>query len=84
MGDPVRDPLVSSLGLPGGNITGTSFLGPELVSKRLALLKELLPALSRVGVLWHPDAYGERTMRGMQETSQKPPGVSVCSCSWWR
>jgi ABC-type uncharacterized transport system substrate-binding protein len=67
MGDPVRDGLVASLARPGGNITGTSFLGPELVPKRLALLKEVLPKVSRVGVLWHPGAFGERTMREMLE-----------------
>ena len=65
MGDPVEDELVSSLARPGGNLTGTTFLGPELVSKRLQLLKEIVPALSRVVVLWHPQAYGERTMAGM-------------------
>jgi putative ABC transport system substrate-binding protein len=65
MADPVEDELVSSLARPGGNITGTSFLGPELVSKRLQLLKELVPGLSRVFVLWHPGAYSERTMAGM-------------------
>ena len=48
MGDPVRDELVASLPRPGGNITGTTFLGPELVPKRLALLKEFLPRISRV------------------------------------
>src|SRR5258705_1293845 len=65
MGDPVRDGLVASLARPGGNITGTTFLGPELVPKRLALLKEILPKISRVAVLWHPGAFGERTMRDM-------------------
>jgi putative tryptophan/tyrosine transport system substrate-binding protein len=65
MADPVEDELVSSLARPGGNVTGTTFLGPELVSKRLQLLKEIVPGLSRVVVLWHPDAYGERTMPGM-------------------
>jgi putative ABC transport system substrate-binding protein len=65
MADPVEDGLVSSLAAPGGNVTGTSFLGPELVSKRLQLLKEIVPSLSRVIVLWHPRAYGERTMAGM-------------------
>jgi ABC-type uncharacterized transport system substrate-binding protein len=65
MADPVEDELVSSLARPGGNVTGTTFLGPELVSKRLQLLKEIVPGLSRVVVLWHPHAYGERTMSGM-------------------
>src|SRR5215471_2075356 len=65
MGDPVDDELVSSLARPGGNVTGTTFLGPELVSKRLQLLKEIVPNRSRVVVLWHPQAYGERTMAGM-------------------
>jgi len=65
MADPVGDELVSSLAQPGGNVTGTTFLGPELVSKRLQLLKEIVPHLSRVAMLWHPQAYGERTMAGM-------------------
>jgi putative ABC transport system substrate-binding protein len=62
MADPVEDGLASSLARPGGNVTGTTFLGPELVSKRLELLKEIVPGLTRVVVLWHPRAYGERTM----------------------
>ena len=65
MADPVEDELVASLARPGGNVTGTTFLGPELVAKRLQLLKEVVPQLSRVAVLWHPRAYGERTMAGM-------------------
>ncbi|MGB6860501.1 MAG: ABC transporter substrate-binding protein, partial [Pseudolabrys sp.] len=65
MADPVEDELVASLSRPGGNVTGTTFLGPELVSKRLQLLREIVPGLSRVAVLWHPRAYGERTMAGM-------------------
>jgi len=66
MGDPVRDGLVASLGRPGGNVTGTTFLGPELVPKRLALLKEALPRASRVAVLWHAGAFSEPTMRDMR------------------
>jgi putative ABC transport system substrate-binding protein len=65
MADPVADELVASLGRPGDNVTGTSFLGPELVAKRLQLLREVVPALSRVAALWHPNAYSERTMRGL-------------------
>jgi putative ABC transport system substrate-binding protein len=70
MGDPVEDELVASLARPGGNVTGTAFLGPELVSKRLQLLKEIVPSLSRVVVLWHPRAYGERTMAGMLKETE--------------
>jgi putative ABC transport system substrate-binding protein len=65
MADPVEDELVASLARPGGNVTGTTFLGPELVAKRLQLLGEVVPQLVRVAVLWHPHAYGDRTMAGM-------------------
>jgi putative ABC transport system substrate-binding protein len=65
MGDPVGDGLVASLARPGGNITGLTFLGPELVTKRLDLLKEALPNASRVAALWHPGAFSERTTTDM-------------------
>jgi putative tryptophan/tyrosine transport system substrate-binding protein len=64
MADPVADELVVSLARPGGNVTGTTFVGPELVAKRLQLLREVVPGLSRVAALWHPNAYSERTMAG--------------------
>src|SRR5436309_1982901 len=50
-GDPVRTGLVASLAQPGGNITGYSFVAPELDAKRLSLLHELLPTAQRIGVL---------------------------------
>jgi len=65
MADPVADELVVSLARPGGNVTGTSFVGPELVAKRLQLLREMVPGLSRVAALWHPNAYSKRTMAGV-------------------
>jgi putative ABC transport system substrate-binding protein len=52
--DPVAMGLVASLPRPGGHITGLSSMSAELVAKRLELLKELLPRLSRVGVLVNP------------------------------
>src|SRR6185437_10659929 len=70
MGDPVEDGLVVSLAHPGGNVTGLTFLGPQLVPKRLALLKEALPLAAHVAVLWHPHAYGERTMDDMVEETK--------------
>ena len=65
MADPVDDELIVSLARPGGNLTGNTFLGPELIAKRLGLLKDAIPGLSRVAALWHPSAYGKRTMEGM-------------------
>lgn len=50
-GDPVGTGLVASLARPGGNVTGFSLSGPDLVPKYLSVLKELLPGLRRVGVL---------------------------------
>ncbi len=54
-GDPVRAGFVASLVRPGGNITGLANLTPELAGKRLELLKEVVPQISRVAVLWNPD-----------------------------
>jgi putative ABC transport system substrate-binding protein len=53
--DPVQLGFVASLARPGGNATGVSFLLDELASKRLDILKELAPHISRVGFLWNPD-----------------------------
>jgi putative ABC transport system substrate-binding protein len=70
MADPVEDELVASLARPGGNVTGTTFLGPELVNKRLQLLAQVVPQLSRVAVLWDPHAFGDRTMAGMVKEAE--------------
>jgi putative tryptophan/tyrosine transport system substrate-binding protein len=65
MADPVGDELIVSLSRPGGNLTGTTFLGPELIAKRFGLLKAAIPGCSRVAALWHPSAYGKRTVESM-------------------
>jgi ABC-type uncharacterized transport system substrate-binding protein len=53
-GDLVEAGLVASLARPGGNVTGLSGLGPELSGKKLELLKEAFPKVSRIAVLWNP------------------------------
>ena len=69
VGDPVASGLVASLARPGANITGLSQISPELAGKRLELLKEIVPKLSRVAVLWHPQ--GDSSLLAWQE-SQLP------------
>jgi ABC-type uncharacterized transport system substrate-binding protein len=51
-GDAVKQGLVASLAHPGGNVTGLTMISPELSQKRLEILRQMLPKLSRVGVLW--------------------------------
>ena len=53
-GDPVASGIVSSLARPGGNITGSSLMSPDLDGKRLELLKEAFPKVARVAFLWQP------------------------------
>jgi putative ABC transport system substrate-binding protein len=54
-GDPVEIGLVASLARPGGNITGQTSIAPDLASKRLQLLKEAAPSISRAAVMWNAD-----------------------------
>jgi ABC-type uncharacterized transport system substrate-binding protein len=63
--DPVASGLVTSLARPGGNVTGLTGLGSELVGKCLEQLKQAVPEASRVAVLWQPGAGGERTENDM-------------------
>lgn len=52
--DPVASGLVASLGRPGGNVTGTSAVAGGVVGKQIELLRDLLPAISKIGALWNP------------------------------
>jgi putative ABC transport system substrate-binding protein len=53
--DPVQSGLVTSIGRPGGNVTGITLIYDDLAGKMLELLKEVLPEISRIAVLWNPD-----------------------------
>ncbi len=66
--DPVRTGFVASLGRPGANLTGATYLTDELSAKRLELIKEMLPGTSRVAVLWEP-AHIDNEFKGMQAAS---------------
>ena len=73
VGDPVGSGFVASLARPGGNITGLSSLAPELGGKRLELLKEIVPKLSRVAVFGtstSPD-----TAQSLSEVESRRKGV---------
>jgi putative ABC transport system substrate-binding protein len=67
-GDPVGDGIVTSLARPGGNVTGVTALGQALNTKRLEILKDAVPGLSRVGFLVNPASFYTVTYR---ETLQK-------------
>ena len=70
--DPVEEGLVKSLARPGGNITGTGWSAEGLNGKRLELLKEAIPKLSRVGVLWNPaNQGGPRQWQETQSAARK-------------
>jgi putative ABC transport system substrate-binding protein len=70
VGDAVGSGLVTSLAWPGGNVTGLSVLLPELVGKRLELLTQAVPGVSRVAVLWQPGVLGERTDKDMLKEAE--------------
>ena len=53
-GDPVRDNLVASLNRPGGNVTGVTFIGTTLTTKKLELLREIVPGMTDIGLLVNP------------------------------
>lgn len=55
VGDPVGSGLVASLARPGGNATGLTSITPELEGKRLELIREAFPGVTRLGVLWNPN-----------------------------
>jgi ABC-type uncharacterized transport system substrate-binding protein len=76
-GDPIEAGFVKSLGRPGGNMTGITWLAFELVGKRLELLKEAVPRMSRVAVLANPAHPGEQRELGETEKTARAVGATV-------
>jgi putative ABC transport system substrate-binding protein len=68
--EPIESGLVSGLAQPGGNITGLTNLSSELIGKRLELLKEVIPQLSRVAVFWTPSHPESTTWRRTEVAAQ--------------
>ena len=81
IGDPVRVGLVPSLARPGGNITGNTIIGPDVGAKRLQILKEAIPTVSRVAFLFNPD--NASNVLQFEEIQAAAPtlGVTVISVS---
>ena len=75
--DPVKSGLVPSLSRPGGNITGLSFMVDELSGKRLALLKEAFPSVSRVAVLWYEPNPGADIAVGAIKAASRELGLQL-------
>jgi len=71
-GDPVADGLVASLARPGGNVTGVTFMTPELTPKWVELLSEMVPQAGVIALLVNPNdaPNAERTMRDVQEAAR--------------
>jgi putative tryptophan/tyrosine transport system substrate-binding protein len=75
--DPVGSGLVANLARPGGNVTGLTIMSPDLVAKRLELLKELVPKVSRVGLLRNPDNPASAAMLQEAEAAARALGVRL-------
>lgn len=75
--DAVGDRLVASLAHPGGNVTGRSVYAPELTSKRIEILKEMFPTVTKIGVLWNKDNAGATGQLREAETAGAALGVAI-------
>jgi putative ABC transport system substrate-binding protein len=76
-GDPIGAGLVASLARPGGNVTGLAAdTGGEILGKRFELLKEILPNLSRVGILFNPDVASNRNRQTSMGEAARALGLT--------
>lgn len=76
-GDPVEAGLVASLARPGRNLTGVTFLSLELVGKRVELLKDVMPKLSRVSILASPEHPGQQAELRASQAAAKALGLTL-------
>jgi putative tryptophan/tyrosine transport system substrate-binding protein len=76
-GDPVSAGFATSLAKPKGNMTGLSFMAPDLNGKRLELLREIIPELSRVAVVANPEHPGEHLERSYSEKTGQRLGITI-------
>ncbi len=76
-GDPVAEGWVQTIARPGGNLTGIAGVSAELAEKRIELLRELVPALRRVAVIWNPVNRGETFGVAAIERAGRAAGVTV-------
>jgi putative ABC transport system substrate-binding protein len=75
--DPLGSGLVSSLARPGGNVTGLSMMAPELVGKQCEVLKQAVPKVSRVALLWNPDNPASAQQLREAEATARAVGVRL-------
>src|SRR5579872_7095862 len=75
--DPVAIGLVTSFNRPGGNITGATLLSSELVSKRLGILRDLLPSMKKVAVLVNPTRPGLEVQKAQVQSAAQALGLAL-------
>jgi putative tryptophan/tyrosine transport system substrate-binding protein len=78
-GDPVAAGLVASLTRPGGNVTGLAVMGSEMTAKRLELLREAVPQVTRVAALWNPGNASSRPELQETEAAARTLGLQLQS-----
>jgi putative ABC transport system substrate-binding protein len=79
LSDPVATGLVSSLARPGGNVTGVTIMNVEIAGKRVELLKETTPKVSRIAVLWEPNNPGAALNFKQTQTAAQELGLQLQS-----
>jgi ABC-type uncharacterized transport system substrate-binding protein len=75
--DPVAAGFVTSLARPGGTVTGLSMMSPEVVGKQMELLREMVPKVSRLAVLWNPANPGSRSQLRQAEVAARTLGMQL-------